>query len=33
MRKEEKDQLIRDLDEGRRRILEEQNRKIFHPLL
>ena len=30
---EKKDQLIRDLDEGRRRIVEEQNRKIFHPLL
>ena len=30
---EKKDKLIKDLDEERRRIVEEQNRKIFHPLL
>ena len=28
---EKKDKLIKDLDEERRRIVEEQNRKIFHP--
>ena len=28
---EKKDKLIKDLDEERRRIIEEQNRKIFHP--
>ena len=29
--KEKKENLIKDLDEERRRIIEEQNRKIFHP--
>ena len=29
--KEKKEKLIKDLDEERRRIIEEQNRKIFHP--
>ena len=28
---EKKDKLIKDLDKERRRIIEEQNRKIFHP--
>ena len=28
---EKKEKLIKDLDEERRRIIEEQNRKIFHP--
>ena len=28
---EKKDKLLKDLDEERRRIIEEQNRKIFHP--
>ena len=28
---EKKEKLLKDLDEERRRIIEEQNRKIFHP--
>ena len=28
--KEKKEKLIKDLDEERRRVIEEQNRKIFH---
>ena len=28
---EKKENLLKDLDEERRRIIEEQNRKIFHP--
>ena len=29
--KKKKDKLLKDLDEERRRMIEEQNRKIFHP--